>query len=156
MVKRSLAETIFITLFQSFGILSFCPLFVSSSSHCVWSCSVTERVVFSFDRGKKSVSSKARLLPVLMTLFIHWKKRKENQLTFSSLSPLEIFLYPLLSTAMTKEANCRTITIALNNNSNDLNNTEQFIKGVFIQMKATSNTFMWCCLLCCTRYVYLV
>ena len=68
--KTSLKESIFRTLFQSFGFLPFFLHFVCSSFHLLWSFSIRKKEVFSFSRGKKPFLFRARSLPVLKTLFI--------------------------------------------------------------------------------------
>ena len=89
----SLKESIFMTLFQSFGLPPFALHFAISLFQFAWSCLTNEQVTLPFGRGRKSLCSKGRLLPILKTLFIHWKKRSDRKLTFFSFSPEETFSY---------------------------------------------------------------
>ena len=78
----SLVEGIFTTLFQSLGFSTFSLHLVCSFSHFAWRLVITKLEVLSSGRGKKSFSWRARWLPVLKTLFIHWKKRSDTKLAF--------------------------------------------------------------------------
>lgn len=93
----SLVEGIFTTLFQSLGFSTFSLHLVCSFSQFAWRLVITKLEVLSSGRGKKSFSWRARWLPVLKTLFIHWKKRSDTKLAFFVPASLVIFLYPFLS-----------------------------------------------------------
>ena len=93
----SLVESVFRTLFQSFACLSFSLHLLSSFSHFVRSRVITKPEVFSSGRGKKSFFCSALSLPVLKTMFIHWKKSSDAKLAFFVSASLVIFLYPFLA-----------------------------------------------------------
>ncbi len=113
-IMASLTETNFTTLFQSLGFFPFVLQSVLSLFQFAWSCSANKQVEFSFERGKKSLCSKTRSLPVLKTMFIHRNRRRETKLGFSVSSSVEMVLYLFLAMTLdlqTRENTC--ILIAL-------------------------------------------
>ena len=77
-------EIIFTIIFHSFGVFFFPMDLANSSFHFLFRSSVADCQVFSFESGTKSPSSGARLLPVFMTSFIHWNRRRGNKTQFLS------------------------------------------------------------------------
>ena len=88
---------IFMTHFQSIGVVWFLLHFVFSLFQFCWSWSVRKEVEFSFESDKRSFSSNGRSLPILKILFIHENSRRDTKLTISLSSFVEIFLYPFLA-----------------------------------------------------------
>ena len=75
----SLKESIFITLFHSFGLRPSALHLAISLFQLALSCLTIEQAMFPFGSWRKSLCCKGRLLPVLKILFIHWEKRSEKK-----------------------------------------------------------------------------